>query len=90
MVILEKSKRFCEEFKKFTKHNSRFALKIAVLIDDIQRNPTSGIGKPERLKHKDIPTYSRRINNKDRLVYEYDENLETVKLISCCGHYEDK
>ena len=90
MVILEKSKRFCEEFKKFIKHNSRFVLKIAVLIDDIQRHPTSGIGKPERLKRKNIPTYSRRINDKDRLVYEYDEASEVVKLLSCRGHYEDK
>ena len=90
MVTLEKDKRFCEEFERFTKTNPRFALKIAVLIDDIQRHPASGIGKPERLKYKLIPTYSRRINDKDRLVYEYDENVGIIKVLSCKGHYEDK
>lgn len=90
MVTLEKDRRFCEEFALFVKSNPRLAFKVAVLLDDIQRHPTSGIGKPERLKHKLIPTYSRRINDKDRLVYEYDEVSETVKLLSCKGHYEDK
>ena len=68
MVTLEKNKRFCDEFAIFAKSNPRFALKIAILLDDIQRHPTSGIGKPERLKHKNIPTYSRRINDKDRFM----------------------
>lgn len=90
MVILEKDNRFCKEFATFTKSNPRLAFKVAVLLDDIQRHPTSGIGKPERLKHKSIPTYSRRINDKDRLVYEYDESSEIVRLLSCKGHYKDK
>ena len=90
MLTLGKSKRFAEDFEFFTKHNPKTASKIVSLLKDILRHPTSGIGKPERLKHKSIPTYSRRINDKDRLVYEYDEEAETVKLLSCRGHYEDK
>ena len=90
MVTFEKDKRFCDEFAIFVKSNPRSAFKIAILLDDIQRHPTSGIGKPERLKRRLIPTYSRRINDKDRLVYAYDEVAEIVKLLSCRGHYEDK
>ena len=90
MVTFEKDKRFCEEFEGFVKSNPRLAFKVAVLLDDIQRHPTSGIGKPEHLKNKKISTYSRRISDKDRLVYEYNEVVETVKLLSCKGHYEDK
>ena len=90
MLTLEKSKRFAEEFERFIKKDPKIASKIVNLLKDILRHPTSGIGKPERLKHKLGPTYSRRINIQDRLVYEYDEESETVKLLSCKGHYEDK
>jgi len=47
-----------------------------------------GLGKPEQLKHFKIPTFSRRINHYDRLVYRhYNEN--DILIISCKGHYED-
>ena len=90
MLTLEKSKRFAEDFEFFTKHVPKTASKVVSLLKDILRHPTSGIGKTERLKHKSVPIYSRRLNDKDRLVYEYDEVAETVKLLSCRGHYEDK
>ena len=45
-----------------------------------------GIGKPEPLKYR--PGYSRRIDEKNRLVYEIDE-LKNIKIISCKGHYEE-
>lgn len=45
-----------------------------------------GIGKPESLKHR--PGYSRRIDEKNRLVYDIDE-LQNIKIISCRGHYDD-
>jgi toxin YoeB len=61
--------------------------KINALLEDIKRNGAlQGIGKPEPLKYK--AGYSRRIDDKNRLVYEIDE-LENIKIISCRGHYED-
>lgn len=61
--------------------------KINDLIDDIQRNgPLKGIGKPEALKHRH--GYSRRIDEKNRLIYEIDE-LQNIKIISCKGHYDE-
>jgi toxin YoeB len=61
--------------------------KINALLEDIKRNGAlQGIGKPESLKYKS--GYSRRIDDKNRLVYEIDE-LENIKIISCRGHYED-
>lgn len=45
--------------------------KINNLLADIQRNGVmQGIGKPEPLKHR--PGYSRRIDDKNRLVYDID------------------
>ena len=59
--------------------------KINDLIRDIQRNGlTTGIGKPEPLKH--IKGYSRHIDHANRLVYSGDES-RAVRIISCKGHY---
>jgi toxin YoeB len=65
--------------------------KICSLIDDIIENgPTHGIGKPEELKHYDLTTYSRRIDEKNRLVYRYDEEAGLLSIITCRGHYDDE
>ena len=61
--------------------------KINELLEDIRRNGAmKGIGKPERLRYR--PGYSRRIDEKNRLVYDIDE-LQNIKIISCRGHDED-
>lgn len=61
--------------------------KINKLLEDIKRNgPLKGIGKPEKLKNR--PGYSRRIDDKNRLVYQINE-LGDIKIISCKGHYDE-
>lgn len=61
--------------------------KINELLEDIRRNGAmKGIGKPERLRYR--PGYSRRIDEKNRLVYDIDE-LQNIKIISCRGYYDD-
>lgn len=60
--------------------------KINDLIQDIQRNGfSSGIGKPEPLKHR--KAWSRRINQEHRLIYIGDE-FQNLLIIACKGHYE--
>lgn len=60
--------------------------KINALVKDIERNGIAeGIGKPEKLKYLD--GWSRRIDEKNRLVYKVDEN-SFLYIISCRGHYE--
>jgi toxin YoeB len=62
--------------------------KINELIKDIHRNGLlEGIGKPEALKG--TKTYSRRIDEKNRLIYADDEN-NNLRIFSCKGHYRDK
>jgi toxin YoeB len=39
------------------------------LLDDALRDPASGIGKPEPLRHLLSGTWSRRISEEHRLVY---------------------
>jgi toxin YoeB len=61
--------------------------KINELIKDVERNGLSkGIGHPEPLRYRD--GWSRRIDKKNRLVYDIDES-GNVWIISCKGHYED-
>jgi toxin YoeB len=43
--------------------------RINQLIKDIVRNPHSGIGKPEPLKHAFRGYWSRRIDSEHRIVY---------------------
>ena len=62
--------------------------KINALLKDIQRNPFEGEGKPEALKGDMAGDWSRRINEKDRLVYTIDGEFIIVK--QCKGHYGDK
>lgn len=53
--------------------------KINQLINNIQRSPFEGIGKPEALKFDLIGKWSRRINDEHRLVYEVLVKKEKLK-----------
>ncbi|MBW4671844.1 MAG: Txe/YoeB family addiction module toxin [Cyanomargarita calcarea GSE-NOS-MK-12-04C] len=60
--------------------------KILELIKDIQREPFSGIGKPEPLKYELQGYWSRRISDEHRLIYKVEEDLLTI--LSCKYHYD--
>ena len=60
--------------------------RINTLIRDIQREPFSGIGKPEPLKHGLSGYWSRRISDEHRLVYKFSENQILIALLRY--HYE--
>ena len=46
------------------------AIRIVRLVRDTQRDPFSGIGKPEPLRHDLTGCWSRRIDQEHRLVYQ--------------------
>lgn len=63
--------------------------RINQLIKDIERNGCmEGMGKPEPLTGDLRGEYSRRINDKDRLVYHMEN--ERIYIAHCRGHYGDK
>ena len=62
--------------------------KINNLLMDITRNGNHGIGKPEPLVGNLSGYWSRRINDKDRLIYRIDDN--NIYILSCRYHYGDK
>lgn len=62
--------------------------RINALIKDIESNGALvGIGKPESLKYDLQGWYSRRIDEKNRLVYRISED-STLEISQCRSHYE--
>jgi toxin YoeB len=61
---------------------------INKLIADIERHDHDGIGKPEALRGDLSGWWSRRIDEKNRLVYRVIDD-ETVEIAQCRGHYGD-
>jgi toxin YoeB len=59
--------------------NKAIQHKIAKLLEALLPAPTTGIGKPEQLKHQLSGCWSRRINDEHRIVYKiFDDRIEIV------------
>ena len=66
--------------------NGTIRERVKVILEDIAKDPRSGIGKPERLKYMKTESWSRRIDSKNRVEYIIDQN--TVTIVSILGHYD--
>ena len=56
------------------------------LKEMLRSEPSSGLGKPEPLKHNLSGLWSKRISQKDRLIYKFDD--DNVYIFAIGGHYE--
>jgi len=65
--------------------NQKLVFKVLDLIEEIQKTPFTGKGKPEALKHDLSGYWSRRINDEHRLIYKVSE--KEIEIYSCSGHY---
>jgi toxin YoeB len=57
-----------EDLKWWVEQDRKKALKVLKLIQEIQRTPFEGTGKPEALKHDLQGCWSRRIDREHRIV----------------------
>ena len=57
-----------------------------VLKEMLRDNPAEGLGKPEPLKYNLSGLWSRRISQKDRVVYKFDDDY--VYIFAIGGHYD--
>ena len=64
--------------------------KIEKILIELTKTPYSGIGNPEALKYELTGFWSRKINQKDRLIYKVQEDIVTVFVIAAMGHYGAK
>ena len=74
--------------KKKIKDSTVFKNLIRILKEMIRKNPAEGIGKPELLRHNLSGCWSRRITQKDRLIYKFDDS--SIYILAIGGHYDDK
>lgn len=61
-----------EDYVYWQQQDRRMVERINILIRETQRDPFSGIGKPEPLKHALAGFWSRRITDEHRMVYKLE------------------
>ncbi len=74
-----------EEYLYWQSYDKQLLKKINRLLKVCQRDPLSGIGKPEQLKGDLSGSWSRRINDMHRLVYVVND--DEIRITSCRYHY---
>ncbi|SFG94202.1 toxin YoeB [Desulfotomaculum arcticum] len=77
-----------KDYLYWQKQNKKTLKRINLLIQDIDRNGYDGIGKPEPLGENWSGFWSRRIDEKNRLVYRIQNN--NIEIAQCRTHYKDK
>jgi toxin YoeB len=70
-----------EDYLYWQKQDRKLVERINKLIEATAREPFTGIGKPEPLKHAFAGFWSRRINDEHRMVYRMTgDRLEIAQL----------
>lgn len=75
-----------QQYLFWQEHDKKTLRRINELLRDIARSGYEGIGKPEPLKNDLSGWWSRRINDKGRLVYRIEDDV--CKILQCRGHYD--
>ena len=88
---LEISSKARKELQKhYRSGNKPVIRKIEQIFLELSNNPYEGTGNPEAFKYQLTGYWSRRINNKDRIIYRVYEKRVIVLIVSALGHYGDK
>jgi toxin YoeB len=74
-----------EDYVYWQTQDRRTLKRINQLIADVVRDPFTGIGKPEALKHVLTGAWSRRIDEANRLVYFVTD--EHIVILQVRQHY---
>lgn len=75
-----------EDYLYWQKTNQKFVKKINDLLKSIPRQPYTGIGKSEALKHNYQGFWSRRIDGEHRLIYKVKD--DEIHIAKCRFHYD--
>lgn len=76
---------FIEDLTYWVRTDRKTALRVLRLVEDVRRDPTRGIGKPEPLRYLGTDVWSRRITQEHRLVYRTD--ADRVDFLQARYHY---
>ncbi|MBR1940302.1 MAG: Txe/YoeB family addiction module toxin [Bacteroidaceae bacterium] len=83
-------KRARIDLNKLYKSEPTAYKKALRLIEELYEHPRTGTGHPEQLKGDLAGLWSRTITKKHRLVYEIQEEVVLVLVLTAYGHYDDK
>ena len=75
-----------EDYLDWVMQDKKTLRRINLLIKDAERNPYTGLGKPEPLRGDLSGFWSRRIDEKNRLIYRFSSDF--LEIASCKGHYD--
>ena len=75
-----------EDLQHWVQYQPKMAKRLLRLIEETQRNPFGGIGKPEPLRNELSGWWSRRIDGEHRLVYKVQD--EVLIIAQAKGHYD--
>ena len=76
---------FIDDLRYWVKQDRRVALKALELIEAVLREPFTGMGKPEPLKHILGGAWSRRLTQEHRIVYFVRETR--IEFVQARYHY---
>lgn len=74
-----------EDFRYWLGTDLKIARRVVRIIAEIQRDPFTGIGKPEPLRGELSGYWSRRIDDEHRLIYRADDH--EVRILKAQYHY---
>ena len=77
-----------EDYLYWQKQDKKTLKRINLLLQEIDRNGYTGLGKPEPLKGNLQGYWSRRIDDTNRLIYRISGNR--IEILQCRSHYHDK
>ncbi|MBF1689049.1 MAG: Txe/YoeB family addiction module toxin [Selenomonas sp.] len=75
-----------EDYLDWQMQDKKTLRRINLLIKDAERNPYTGLGKPEPLRGDLSGFWSRRIDERNRLIYRFSSDF--LEIASCKGHYD--
>ena len=79
--------RAWEDYLYWQTQDKKTLKRINVIINEVKRTPFEGVGKPEPLRGNMSGYWSRRIDEKNRIVYFEQDNI--LYVVSCRGHYDN-
>ncbi|MDD4350122.1 MAG: Txe/YoeB family addiction module toxin [Opitutales bacterium] len=84
---LEFRERAFEDLQYWVQMNPKVAKRLLRLIEETQRDPFGGAGKPEALKGELAGWWSKRIDKEHRLIYRVEG--DGIIIAQAKGHYDD-
>ena len=88
-LSLNEAIRWTRKQFKALKNNKKLLVKIEQILENIANNPYSPEFKFERLKYDLSGFGSKRLDDKNRILYFVKDSKVVVIIISVLGHHDD-